>query len=203
MTEKWRMKGSLIGACSCDWGCPCNFDARPTKGICEGVYVIEVHEGNYGDVKLDGVKMVWAGKAPGPLHEGNVESVGIVDKSATPEQRAAIETLLEGNGVGSPFDIFAAVTSKRYPTIFAPIDIKLDGIRSSVKVDGFYEVSIDRIRNPVTGDEEEIYLDKPTGFTSLRSEMGASSVMRLTTDSISYDHSGQYAEYAEFEYSGG
>ena len=34
---QWRMKGSIIGACSCDWGCPCNFDARPTQGLLEAI----------------------------------------------------------------------------------------------------------------------------------------------------------------------
>ncbi len=37
MAEKWRIRGSIIGSCNCDWGCPCNFDARPSQGRCEGV----------------------------------------------------------------------------------------------------------------------------------------------------------------------
>ena len=41
------MNGSLIGACNCDWGCPCNFDAPPTYGHCEGMYVWAVDEGRY------------------------------------------------------------------------------------------------------------------------------------------------------------
>ncbi len=87
--------------------------------------------------------------------------------------------------------------------IIAPIEVKLDGIRSSLKVaDGSYEVAISPIKNPVTGGEEEIYLDKPTGFTAKRSELGMSIVQRLNAGSLKYDHSGQYAEYSEFEYSG-
>lgn len=204
MAEKWFMKGALIGACSCDWGCPCNFDAPPTQGFCEGAYSIVVKEGRYGDVALDGLKFIFFGRAPGAVHEGNLTSVVIVDDQATPEQRDAILTLWKGGGVGTPFDIFAAVTSVWLDPIVAPIEVKLDGINSEVKVaDGkVWEVAISRVKNPVTGDEEEIYLDKPTGFTSLRSELGMSSVMRLSTDGLAYDHSGKYAEYAEFEYAG-
>jgi hypothetical protein len=27
----------FLDACNCDWGCPCQFNAKPTHGNCEGV----------------------------------------------------------------------------------------------------------------------------------------------------------------------
>ena len=200
----WSMKGSLIGACNCDWGCPCSFDAYPTKGFCEGSYTLVIKEGRFGDVDLGGLTIVWGGKAPGAIHEGNVTSVFLIDDRSNEAQREAITTLVKGGGVGSPFDIFASVTTTLIGPLFAPIEVKLDGIRSEVKVDGgkMWEVGVTRIKNPVTGDEEEIYLDKPTGFTSKRSELGMSTVARMNAGGMTFDHSGQYGEYAEFEYSG-
>ncbi len=59
-----------------------------------------------------------------------------------------------------------------------------------------------RVKNPVTGDEEELYLDKPTGFTSKRSELGMSELAKFSCDGLSFDTSGKYAEYADFEYAG-
>ena len=50
MATKWNAKGVLIGACSCDWGCPCSFDAPPTQGKCEGGYVWNITEGRFGEV---------------------------------------------------------------------------------------------------------------------------------------------------------
>ena len=26
----YHFSGVMLGACSCDWGCPCNFEAPPT-----------------------------------------------------------------------------------------------------------------------------------------------------------------------------
>lgn len=204
MAKKWRMKGKLIGACSCDWGCPCNFDARPTQGFCDGAYLVEVMEGRYGDVTLDGVRAVWGGHSPGPLHEGNVTSVWIIDEKASPEQRRVLETLAKGGGVGIPFDIFAGVTTTLLGPIAAPIEVTWEGMRSKATVgDGeIYEIQMSRIPNPVTGAEEEIYLDKPTGFTSLRTELGMSNTMKFSADGLSFDYGGKYAEYAEFEWSG-
>ncbi|MCH7605954.1 MAG: DUF1326 domain-containing protein, partial [Chloroflexi bacterium] len=44
----WHMKGNMIGACSCDWGCPCNFDAPPTNGWCQGTYAWHIQDGQFG-----------------------------------------------------------------------------------------------------------------------------------------------------------
>ncbi|MBA2642648.1 MAG: DUF1326 domain-containing protein, partial [Actinobacteria bacterium] len=32
----WQAKGTVLVACNCDFGCPCNFNAPPTTGDCEG-----------------------------------------------------------------------------------------------------------------------------------------------------------------------
>lgn len=204
MAEKWFLKGATFGGCNCDWGCPCNFDARPTHGGCDGVYVWAIRQGKYGNTTLDGLHMAWAGSSPGPIHEGNVTNVYIIDEQATSDQRVALETLAEGDGVGMPFDVFKAVSGRRLGPVYASFEVKLDGIRSEAKIGGgsIYEVAQSRVKNPVTGEEEELYLDKPTGFTSKRSELGMSTVDRLNVDGLSWDNSGQYAEYAEFEYSG-
>jgi len=198
------MNGSLVGSCNCDWGCPCNFDAPPTYGHCEGAYAALVRSGHCGSVELDGVAFVTGGYSPGPIHEGGGTGFLIVDSAATAEQRSAIETLSRGGGVGLPFDIFASVTERWLETVSAPITFELDGIRSRVSaaMGDVFDLALRRIPNPVTGEEEEIYLDKPTGFTSTRSELGASIVSRLSVPGLSFDTSGKYAEYAEFEWAG-
>ena len=32
----WTIKTKQIGACNCDYGCPCEFNASPTRTRCEG-----------------------------------------------------------------------------------------------------------------------------------------------------------------------
>jgi hypothetical protein len=176
----------------------------PARGDCEGVYVWAIREGQYGSTRLNGLHMAQIARYPGPVHEGNGTDVYVIDERADEAQRAALNTLAKGDGVGPPFEIFAAVSGKRLDPIYASFEVKLDGIRSEAKIDGgrIYEAVITRVKNPVTGEEEELYLDKPSGFTSLRSELGMSIVGRARADGLSFDHDGQYAEYAEFEYSG-
>lgn len=198
------MKGSLLGPCNCDWGCPCNFDAPPTYGNCDGIYVYFVAEGRYGDVSLDRLKYAQAGSSPGPIHLGNMTSVLIVDEASTEGQREAVEILWKTGRAGLPFDVWHAVTSTWLDTIVAPIELELSGIHSRVRIGhgDLCEIEIARIRNPVTDEEEEIYLDKPTGFTSTRSELGTSTVFRLDCSGFQWDYSGKYAEYAQYEYAG-
>lgn len=201
----WWMKGAIIGACNCEWGCPCNFNAPPTYGHCDGFYTLVVKEGRYGELPLDGVTFIFGGHSPGPIHEGDGTSLLIVDEGTAPAQREAIIRLWRGSGVGSPFDEFASVTAVWHEPIVAPIEIELDGIRSTVRVTGdgtILDLALSRVSNPVTGDEEELFLDKPTGFTSLRSELGTSRVATLASSVMTTDVTGKYAEYAEFDYSG-
>jgi hypothetical protein len=100
--------------------------------------------------------------------------------------------------------VFASVTEHWLPTIAAPFDVRLNGIRSTVRVDSgkVYDLALSRIKNPVTGAEEEVYLDKPTGFTAKRSELGMSTVARFKAPGLAYDNSGQYAEFSRFAYTG-
>jgi hypothetical protein len=68
VVESWRLNGKVLVACNCDWGCPCNFNAPPTTGKCEGGLTWHVEKGSYGDIKLDGlnfsVYVNWPGSAP-------------------------------------------------------------------------------------------------------------------------------------------
>src|ERR1017187_7034625 len=123
------MQGTLLGACSCDWGCPCSFDAPPTQGFCEGAYVWHIEKGQLGDVVLDGLDWSWIGHSPGPLHKGNVTWLVLADEKATPEQRQAFATISEGKA-GGPWTIFMAVASHRGDIKYIPFEVELDGLNS-------------------------------------------------------------------------
>ncbi len=58
---RWRMKGQYVKNCSCDAGCPCDFNQAPTRHVCETVVAMNIVEGSYGTVPLSGMK--WAAVA--------------------------------------------------------------------------------------------------------------------------------------------
>ena len=200
MTANWTMKGILLGACNCDWGCPCSFNAPPTYGKCEGGYLWHIEEGVFNRLALSGLNMAWFAHSPGPLHECRATSQRILDEKATLEQRDALLKVTAGK-LGGPWAIFAAVTAKWLDPLFAPFDVKSAKLNSSARVGKFMEMAIAPILNPVKQEVEQLYLDNPTGFTSTRAAIGRSLTVRVNAG-LQYEHSGKYAEFCHFSYSG-
>src|SRR5256886_1783109 len=151
MVSEWGMSGSLLGECNCDWGCPCSFDAPPSHGSCRGVYTWIIDKGAYGDVKLDGLGVALPGKFPGAVHLGHGTQLVLIDGRTTAAQRNVLETLGKGEA-GGPFAVFASVTERWLPTVVAPFEVRLNGIRSVLRVDSgsIYDLAFSRIKNPVT-----------------------------------------------------
>jgi len=147
--------------------------------------------------------MSWLAHSPAALHKGNVTGLTLIDEKANSAQREALAKLSEGRS-GGPWTIFSAVTAHPIGPKFMPFEVVVKDLSSRVRIGMLYEVELGPILNPVTGDAEEMYLDKPTGFTSKRLTLGRSTVMRLKTEFalLNYDHSGQYGEFSHFDYSG-
>jgi hypothetical protein len=79
----WKVHAYFLDACNCDWGCPCQFNANPTHGNCEGVTGYHIITGIYGTkVKLDGLNMALIASWPGPLHEGRGKASYYIDNRA-------------------------------------------------------------------------------------------------------------------------
>src|SRR5207249_10821428 len=92
----WRIAGEEVASCNCAWGCPCQFNALPTHGRCEGLMTVRITEGHFGSLKLDGVRFVVAFSFPGAVHEGNGAFQLILDPGTTTEQRDAIVAVTSG-----------------------------------------------------------------------------------------------------------
>ena len=195
----WQLRGTVLVGCNCDYGCPCNFNAPPSTGDCEGGWVWHIEEGRYGDVELEGLTIAVLADWPGAIHEGNGKAMLLYDERADERQREALEALGRGEG-GGPWGIFIN-TYELVRVGPAPFELTLDGERSSYKIGDVAELRMEPIRNPVTGNEVRAGVVLPTGLVFNEGWCAASTVFRVD-DGISYDHSGKQAEYAPFEYSG-
>jgi hypothetical protein len=199
MGNTWSMKGTVVVACNCDYGCPCNFQALPTMGKCEGGWTWHVDEGSYGDVRLDGITFTLTVNWPGPIHEGNGVALLLVDERADEAQRDAIHTLAKGE-VGGPWSVLGWT----WPTLEGPeavsFDLHLDGIRSSVRAGDVYELESEPIRNPVTGAEITPGVMLPQGTIFKEGLFGSSK--RLRVDRLDIDYANKYTAVAAFDYRG-
>lgn len=56
--------------------------------------------------------------------------------------------------------------------------------------------------NLVTGDEQDTKIQLPKGFIFKLAEAAKSKIMRITTQSLNFDHSGRNAFYAVVDFKG-
>lgn len=200
----WRLTGEEIGSCNCAWGCPCQFNALPTRGQCEGMGVCQITKGHYGAVVLDGTRFAFLVSFPGAVHEGNGTWQAVIDEAATVDQREALEEITSGRMGGLIFEIFAAVCPKRLPIVFAPIEFVADreARKAKYQVGSLADGVIEPIRNPVTGEEHRARIDLPNGFEYRIAEVGNSVEWRMSgLPPLLVHHQNTYAQLNQFDWS--
>jgi len=195
----WRLEGTLLIACNCDFGCPCNFNARPSRGDCEGGWLWHVDRGGIGDVALDGLSWSLYADWPGAIHEGGGKAVSFYDERADDRQAETIASIVRGEH-GGPWGIFIN-TYELVDISPLPFELHLDGLRTRAKVGDAMELQMTTIKNPVTGAEVHPGVVLPEGLVCREASFGMSETFRVSSE-IAYDHSGQYTAFAPFDYSG-
>jgi hypothetical protein len=175
----WIIKTKRLATCSCSYGCPCEFNALPTHGFCEGMEAFEIVEGYFGDVRLDGLRGAGAYRWPGPVHEGGGAYLAIIDERADEAQRAALLTILSGQEqeLTTAFSIYASTIAKDLGVLFAPVEFEWD-IQARIgrfAVHDLLEAELEPIRNPVTGARHPAVIKLPQGFEFREAEMASST----------------------------
>jgi hypothetical protein len=113
--SQWKLSGRVLISCNCDWGCPCNFQAPPSRGKCEGGWVWAIEQGHVGDVRVDGLRIALYSDWPGAIHEGGGRAVCYMDERADDAQRDALTRLLRGQ-LGGPWGIFSNTYQLEVPS---------------------------------------------------------------------------------------
>jgi len=201
----WMIKGPWLTTCNCDIGCPCQFNSLPTKGHCRAAVGCEIEEGHFGRVRLDGVRFAGIFAWPGPIHLGHGEAQPIVDRSATPEQRAAILSIMKGEETepgATIFNVFSATIDKMHDPLFLPIDFAadVDGRTGHVSVAGVLDIRSEPIRNPVTGDTHRVRIDIPHGFEYAVAEIAAADTKTGKRAAIALDLKHTHAHFVDLHW---
>jgi hypothetical protein len=202
----WRIVGEHIASCNCAWGCPCQFNALPTYGRCEGLNGFQIREGHFGAIVLDGVRFAQLCWWPGAMHEGNGTRQLLIDAQATPEQRAALVAIASGTHGGTMFEIFAAICPTGREPVFTPITFQSDRERRQgfLHIPGLVDVRIEPIKNPVTGAEHRARIVLPDGFVYKEAEMANAVTLRVQSGPpLVYEHVNTYAHLNAFDLSNG
>jgi hypothetical protein len=216
---RWKLHAYFLDACNCDWGCPCQFNANPTHGNCEGVAGYHIKTGTYGTVKLDGLNMALIASWPGPLHEGHGKASYYIDNRADERQFEALSNIITGRAGGGPFSVYASIIKEMQEPTKASVKFQTNDIRSRVSVSGTSEDKKRRMRgeqskyviaeawlepiiNPVTGKAHRAIIEIPEGFESTRMEQASMKTLVANDGYLIFRYEGTYGSFSENTWKG-
>ena len=195
----WHIKGPEYTNCNCAWGCPCQFNALPTKGFCAAMAAMRIEEGHFGGTRLDGLAWVATFRWPGPVHEGNGTQQMIIDARADAAQRDALVAILHGKETvpgATHFQVFNSMVTEVVDPIFAPIDVAIDvdACKARVAVPNLVESVGAPMRNPFSGEDHRVRVSLRKSFEYTEAEFGSGST--TTKGAIKLDFTDSYGQFA-------
>jgi len=190
---KWSYRADIITACTCDWGCPCNFDAPPTYGYCYGGYGMKIRQGECGSTKLDGLTFAYMAKWPGAIHEGGGTAKIFIDERAAGGQRRALEQILKGKFGGRPWPIFAKTIDTWLDTAFVGFEWKFDGAKSRYKAGNDVLAALEPYRNPVTGEDTSSKILLPDALVCREVNITSTKSFSVSAEGLMFAAPGQNA----------
>jgi hypothetical protein len=137
----WAIKADYTDSCCCAPSCPCLFGSSATLGFCDGVTLVEIKEGHYGDVELDGVKVlaVYRGgkwiKFYVTDKASKAESEAVVKLLPTFEKFFAIENVLEVKNVPLKVERDGDTMTISTPNTTAKIEVMRGKNGEPIKID--------------------------------------------------------------------
>lgn len=201
----WYVEGIEFGNCNCSYGCPCQFEARPTFGDCRGFEVLRIDRGHFGDVPLAGLKVAMVYAWPGAVFEGNGAMQVILDERADQRQRAALSTIVQGGETeegATHWWVYRAMCDTVHEPLARPItyEVDLEARIARVSIPGVLESTGRPIRSPATGQPHRVLIEIPRGIEFERAEIGSASTR--ATGAITLELDDTYGQFNVLRHSG-
>ena len=95
----WSIEGKMISADSCGPDCHCILGGPPDGGLCKFLALCQADNGQYGEVKLDGVKFGLAGEFALKVVGQPIKHTFVayyIDSGASADQKEALRKLFTG-----------------------------------------------------------------------------------------------------------
>lgn len=199
MTQ-WSFEADYFTACNCDWGCPCNFNARPTEGRCMGWCAWSIITGQFDATALDGARLALYYAFPGFVEQGQGTACAYVDSRATAAQQQALRAIGTGKEGGGFFELFGKqLVTTWLPTKTVTIEFEFkDGV-GRVRIEGFGEAESDLLSYP-DGTVIRPWADLPHGIEFKRGLMTNAKRWWTRDDKLLASYANKYGAIARVKF---
>jgi len=163
------------------------------------VLAFHVDRGNYGEIALDGLNVVLAAHAPGPMAEGAWTLAVYIDDRATDEQADALEAIFGGDA-GGPMVAFTSLVGTHLGVKKAPIFYGIVGKSRSAEIPGVLAVVVDPLASLHPSGEIWGMTGHPLAPEKIAFGVGREG-NRFSDDGMDWNNSGRNGHYAPIEWS--
>jgi hypothetical protein len=145
-TMAWHLKGAYVETCSCDLMCPCNLtlDHGAVYDYCRVTLVFDLGEGEIDGTDVGGRKVAIIADTPKVMTEGNWKVGVFIDDQASDEQADKLAQVFGGQA-GGPMAGLVPLIGEVLGVERAPIEVKHDGLRHSVRIGDVIDFEIEDI----------------------------------------------------------
>lgn len=205
---KWHVVGDWFDVCKCTIPCPCTFAQAPTSGDCEGVLAYHIREGQYGDVRLDGLNLLGLSDFVGNIWSGQIKAtMGMfIDERADDRQREALQTIFGGQAGGFPAT-FADLIGEMRGIEFAPIEFEIadDLAYWRAEVPGKVVARGEALTGPTTPPGKRVQTFNPPGSETGPGQVatwGTATANEVDAFGYKWEWSGRSSKHIPFDWSG-
>jgi len=205
MAAQWHLSGDYFENCNCDVVCPCLVSPSapltelPSEGVCNVALAFHIDKGSYGKVSLDGLNVVVAGHAPGPMGDGNWTLAAYIDERADEQQTAALIAIF-GGAEGGPMAAFAPLVGKHLGVKKVSIGYAISGKSRSAEIPGIMHMAVEPLPSMHPGGEIWTTIGHPAAPDKLALAVGVKN-STFADHGMHWDNSGKNGHYAPINWS--
>lgn len=142
----WKLEGTYFETCSCEVVCPCT--TSMTLGAdydrCRATIVFNISDGDVEGTDVSGLTIAAIADTPKVMSDGDWRLGMFIDAAASDEQAEKLGAVLGGQ-LGGPMAALAPLVSENLGVERAPIEVREEGLRHSVKIGDAIDFEVEDI----------------------------------------------------------
>ena len=142
----WRLEGSYFETCSCEVVCPCTASLALGADYdrCKVTLVFHIADGKVEGTDVSGLTVAAIADSPKVMSDGNWRLGVFIDGAASDEQADKLGAVFGGQ-LGGPMAALAPLVSENLGVERAPIEVREDGLRHSVRIGDAIDFEIEDV----------------------------------------------------------